>query len=416
MDPKHNDSVGSGARDAAWMVAWLRNSRPSPCKSGPRTAQGSALERLIVCAALKAIWLFTGNRHSGHATLSAMGRGGKLGYRPELDGLRGIAVLLVIVNHAGLPYVAQAGSVGVTLFFVLSGFLITRLMLDQRELTGRVNFRHFYVRRARRLLPALCLLLIAVAAYLLASHQSLLPVVLAAGYSANIANATGHSLGNLDHLWTLSLEEQFYLLWPMLMPFVARRRNPALVLTIAAAASAAIRSGLWLSGAPIWRVYYGPDTRADAILIGCALAFVVTKATTPHWLSWAAITGAVTLAAACVMPGTVFIWLLIPLPVASAVVISWAVRHPSRILAWRPLVATGKISYGLYLWNLPLSLSLQSWDVPVGVRAALLLVVNFALAGLSWFVIESPIMRHPVDVAADTFAEVVAPAAEVRLV
>ena len=278
-----------------------------------------------------------------------MTQGVKLGYRPALDGLRGIAILLVIASHAGLPYVAQAGSVGVTLFFVLSGFLITRLMLDERERTGRVNFRNFYARRARRLLPGLGLLLMAVAAYLLASHQSLMPVVLAAGYSANIANATGHSLGNLDHMWTLSLEEQFYLLWPMLMPLVARRRNPALVLTIAAAVSAASRSGLWLSGAPFWRVYYGPDTRADAILIGCALAFVVTKATTHHWLNWAAITGAVTLAAACIMPGTVFIWLLIPLPVASAAVISWAVGHPLRILAWRPLVATGKISYGLYL-------------------------------------------------------------------
>jgi len=331
-----------------------------------------------------------------------MTQGVKLGHRPELDGLRGIAVLLVIVNHAGLPYVAQAGSVGVTLFFVLSGYLITRLMLDERERTGRVNFRNFYARRARRLLPALCLLLIAVAAYLLASHQSLMPVVLATGYSANIANATGHSLGNLDHMWTLSLEEQFYLLWPMLMPLVARRRKPALVLTIAAAVSAAIRSGLWLSGAPIWRVYYGPDTRADAILIGCALAFVITKTTTHHWLNWAAITGSVTLAAACIMPGTVFIWLLIPLPVASAAVISWAVRHPLRILAWRPLVATGKISYGLYLWNLPMALSLQSWDAPVGVRPALLLVVNFALAGLSWFVIERPFMRHPMEVAPDT--------------
>lgn len=339
----------------------------------------------------------------------------RLGYRPALDGLRGIAVLLVIVTHAGLPHLDQAGSVGVTLFFVLSGFLITRLLLDEHQRTGRINFRRFYARRARRLLPALGLLLISVGAYLLASHQSILPIALAAGYSANIANATGHTLGNLDHTWTLSLEEQFYLLWPMLMPLVARRRNGPLVLIVAAAVSAVLRSGLWLSGAPIWRVYYGPDTRADAILIGCALAFVAARANS-RWLKYATVVGGVVLVASCVVSWSALIWLLIPLPFAGAALIWWVVGHPSKILAWRPLVATGRISYGLYLWNLPVSLSMESWGAPSWVRMVAMVVVTFALAVVSWFVIERPFMRPPVSVAAETPAEVVAPTAEVSVV
>ena len=337
-----------------------------------------------------------------------MAQGERGGYRPALDGLRGIAVLLVILTHAGLPHLDQAGSVGVTLFFVLSGFLITRLLRNEFERTGRINFRRFYARRARRLFPALGLLLIAVTAYLLSSRQSLMPVVLAAGYSSNIANATGHSLPNLDHAWTLSLEEQFYLLWPLVMLVLARRRNPAWFLLIAAAFSAALRSGLWLSGVPDFRIYYGPDTRADAILIGCALAFVATSVNV-RWLKWAAVASAGLLVAACAVPWSTLIWLLIPLPFASATLILWSERHPPRILTWRPLVATGKISYGLYLWNYPASNALHLWDAPLWARTIALLVVSFAMAVLSWFVVERPFKQRsasfaPVVAVADVVA------------
>jgi len=344
-----------------------------------------------------------------------MGRGERLGYRPALDGLRGIAVLLVFLTHARLPHLGHAGTVGVTLFFVLSGFLITRLLSSEHERTGRINFRRFYARRARRLFPALGLLLICMTAYLLSSHLSLLPVVLTAAYSSNIANARGYSLGNLNHAWTLSLEEQFYLLWPLLILVLARRRNPARVLIIAAALLAVLRTGLWLSGAPIWRVYYGPDTRADAILIGCALAFVATSVNA-RWMKWSAVASAAVLAAACAMPGSAFIWLLIPLPAASAVLILWVEHHPPKILTWRPLVATGKISYGLYLWNFPVSNALQLWDAPMWARTVALLVVSFAMAALSWYIIERPFMHRRTRVPAATFAEAVGQTAEVRSV
>jgi peptidoglycan/LPS O-acetylase OafA/YrhL len=348
---------------------------------------------------------FSMHRHPRHARMAPMGQEERVGYRPALDGLRGIAVLLVVLTHSGLPHLDQAGSVGVTLFFVLSGFLITRLLSDERERTGRINFRRFYARRARRLFPALGLLLIAVTASLLYDHQSLLPVVLVAGYSSNIANATGHSLGSLDHAWTLSLEEQFYLLWPLLTLVLVRRRNPALVLLIAAALSAALRSGLWLSGVPIFRVYYAPDTRADAILIGCALAFVATRVNT-RWLRCGAVASAVLLVAACAVPWSILIWLLIPLPLASAALILWSERHPPKILIWRPLVATGKISYGLYLWNYPVSNAVHF--TPLWARTIVFLVCSFAMAVLSWYVIERPFRQRPARVTAAASAEVVA--------
>jgi peptidoglycan/LPS O-acetylase OafA/YrhL len=326
--------------------------------------------------------------------------GGLIRHRPVVDGLRGIAVLLVLLCHTWVPIVRQAGSVGVTLFFVLSGFLITRLLLAERARTGRVSYGTFYARRARRLLPALGLLLAGVSAYLLASHQSLLPVLLTVAYSANLANQTGHSLGNLDHMWSLSLEEQFYLVWPIVLPFVARHRRPLALLARVVAAVVALRGGLWLTGVPMTRIYYGADTRVDAILVGCGLAFAGPTLSGQSWVKPAGQWGAVALAAACVMPDSSLVWILTPLPFACAAVILWAEQQPARVLTCRPLVCTGRISYGLYLWNLPVALSLRSWDQDLWAKCLVLVAVSFTLAGLSWFVVERPFMRRPVAASA----------------
>ena len=331
-----------------------------------------------------------------------MTRGGRLGYRPALDGLRGVAVLLVLAQHAGVPYFAQGGTVGVTLFFVLSGFLITSILREERAATGRIDFRGFYARRARRLLPALALLLIAVSAYLLVSHQSLWDVVLTAAYASNIAGAAGHNLGNLVHTWTLSLEEQFYLLWPLLLPLVARRRRPALVLASVATLVVVWRVVLSLSGASLERVYFGPDTRADAIVIGCALAFALATVSVPvARLRLAAVASAVVLAGLCAAPpASALGWLLPPVTVGSVVLVAHAARSAPRLLTWRPLVATGRISYGLYLWSFPVSLSVESRHLPVWASATTITVVSVALALASWFVVERPFQRRPVRAAA----------------
>ena len=327
---------------------------------------------------------------------------GLIRHRPAVDGLRGIAVLLVLICHTWVPFVHQAGSVGVTLFFVLSGFLITRLLLAERARTGRVSYRTFYARRARRLLPALGLLLTAVSAYLLATHQSLLPVLLTVAYSANLANQTGHTLGNLDHMWSLSLEEQFYLVWPIVLPFVARHRRPLVLLALGVAAVVALRGGLWLTGVPMTRVYYGADTRVDAILVGCGLAFVGPKVIGRSWVKPAGQCSALALAAACMTPDSSLVWILTPLPFACAAVILWAEQEPTRVLTSRPLVFTGRISYGLYLWNLPVALSLRSWDQGLWAKCLMLVAVSFTLAGLSWLVVERPFMRRPVAASAET--------------
>ncbi|KRF27085.1 acyltransferase [Phycicoccus sp. Soil802] len=330
-----------------------------------------------------------------------MTRAGPLGYRPALDGLRGVAVLLVLAQHAGLPYFSQGGTVGVTLFFVLSGFLITSILRAEHEATGRIDLRGFYLRRARRLLPALALLLIGVSAYLLVSHQSLLDVVLAAGYASNIAGAAGHNLGNLVHTWTLSLEEQFYLLWPLLLPVVARRRRPAVILAAVAALVVAWRVLLSSSGTPVERIYFGPDTRADAIVLGCALAFALASIPVGR-LRLAAAGSAVLVAGLCAArPESSLSWLLPLVTVASVVLVAYAARSTSRLLTWRPLVATGRISYGLYLWSFPVALSVASRDLPLWVSATTITAVSVALALASWFVVETPFLRHHVKGAAE---------------
>lgn len=334
-----------------------------------------------------------------------MTRGGPLGYRPALDGLRGVAVLLVLAQHAGLPYFSQGGTVGVTLFFVLSGFLITSILRDERAATGRIDFRAFYLRRVRRLLPALALLLIGVTAYLLATGQSLVPVVLTAGYASNLAGASGLNLGNLVHTWTLSLEEQFYLLWPLLLPVVARRRRPAAVLAAVAGLVVVWRVVLSLTGTSVERIYFGPDTRADAIVIGCALAFAIastTTMTTTRHLRLASTASAVLLAGLCAAPpGSDLVWILPLVTVAALVLVAGAARSEPGLLTWRPLVATGRISYGLYLWSFPVSLSVESWGLTWWASAATITGGSVALALASWFVIERPFQRHPVPAATD---------------
>jgi peptidoglycan/LPS O-acetylase OafA/YrhL len=309
-------------------------------------------------------------------------------YRPALDGLRGIAVLLVLLQHFIFP-LNFAGTVGVTLFFVLSGYLITRILLKEHGDTGRINFRAFYARRVRRLLPALASLLAVIAANLLSRGESLLPVAFAAGYASNIASATGFDMGWLGHTWTLSLEEQFYFAWPLLMPFVVRRR-PFLILVFAAGASAAMRTGLWLAGATFDRVYYGPDVRVEAILIGCALAFV--RIPTRHLRPAAA--GAVIFLISCILlSGGQFVWLLTPAAIASAVLVAWAIHCEPRLLTLRPLVGLGKISYGLYLWHYLVG-GIVGRDMPLGVRLPLLFTISLGMAILSWYVIERPFTRR----------------------
>jgi peptidoglycan/LPS O-acetylase OafA/YrhL len=205
------------------------------------------------------------------------------GYRPALDGIRAMAILAVFAFHTGTPLIG--GFIGVDIFFVLSGFLITTLLLQEWSRTNTLRLGDFYRRRARRLLPALFVTIAAVGViYQLDPqlHQGLSygsAATIVTFYASNWVAAFAHNpvkvLGLLDHTWSLAFEEQFYILWPLLVLICLRRSwTPPRVLSVAlafAVASATLRAALW-SAHISSHVYFRSDTRADGLLLGCALA------------------------------------------------------------------------------------------------------------------------------------------------
>jgi peptidoglycan/LPS O-acetylase OafA/YrhL len=206
-----------------------------------------------------------------------------LGYRPALDGLRACAVLPVLMFHGGAPGFGW-GWVGVDLFFVLSGYLITRILLHEQAATGRIDLLGFYRRRALRLLPALALLCVAFLAYAavigIAWHGAR-EVFVVAFYVGNWTRAFGIGLPQyLGHTWSLAIEEQFYMLWPLLMIALAASARVKAALRLVCAMLVAVicwRILLHVSGAHPDRLYNGTDTRADALLIGAALALALAR-------------------------------------------------------------------------------------------------------------------------------------------
>lgn len=362
---------------------------------------------------------------------------------PALDGIRAVAVLLVLAEHGGVPGV-PGGFLGVDVFFVLSGFLITSLLLDELGRTGRISLRDFWIRRARRLLPAL---LVVVAAVLVA--RELFPpdaitglrddAVAAFLWMANwafVAQGTDYfSQGSppspLQHMWSLGVEEQFYLLWPLLIvavPLVVlllRRSAPSLkavriavfVLALLGAAASATLAVLWVSDATLNRVYFGTDTRVQALLIGAAAAALLVRdwssvtAGGRHlksaWARWTArvlslVGVAILVVAAHRATGDVGDFrsgLLTAVAVGAVLVVvpvALDQRGPvARVLALPPLVWLGAISYGVYLWHWPVFGVLNGertgwtgWPL-FAVRCA----VTLALALASWWVIEQPVQR-----------------------
>ena len=227
-------------------------------------------------------------------------RAAGFGYHPSLTGLRGVAIALVVAFHLGLP-LPGGGMVGVTLFFALSGFLITSLIVAEIDRTGRLDLVAFYVRRGRRLLPPL--LAIVGLFMLLEAAVGILPStagndLLALTYLGNWARVMGDPMGLWNHTWSLAIEEQFYVVWPALLLLVLslgaiRSRWLAVLVLAAALASALLRVGL-LPQAPVSdRIYFGSDTRAEAILLGSAIALIRhhgRASSVPGWLGYAGVT------------------------------------------------------------------------------------------------------------------------------
>src|SRR5215211_768531 len=355
---------------------------------------------------------------------------------PGLDGLRGVAVLAVIAYHLQLGW-AQGGLLGVGVFFTLSGYLITDLLLGQQDTVGHLRLGDFWLRRARRLLPALFLMLAVVVAWVTLLDRSQLPalrgdVVAAAAYVSNWWNIVRDASyfarfgppPPLDHLWSLAIEEQFYLIWPFLLWLglrYARGRYRMAGLTLAAAALSAIAMALlYQPGVDPTRVYEGTDTRAFGLLVGAALAMVWPSrrlrgtAFRRHPLRrWQLVDGAELVDGAGVA-GLVVIALLIwrtdqysaflyrggivLLSVATVLVVA-ALAHPASwlgpALGWAPLRWLGVRSYGIYLWHFPIIvLTTPTVQGNVSLPLNVLQVgVTVAIAALSWRFVEEPIRR-----------------------
>ncbi len=347
-------------------------------------------------------------------------------YMPGLDGLRALAVLAVIAYHLQ-PGWAPGGLLGVGVFFTLSGYLITDLLLGQREAVGHLRLGDFWLRRARRLLPALFLMLAVVVAWVTLLDRSQLPalrgdVAAAALYVSNWWNIFRDASyfdrfgppPPLDHLWSLAVEEQFYLVWPFLLWLglrYARGRYRLVGLTLAAAVlSATAMALLYQPGSDPTRVYEGTDTRAFGLLVGAALAVVWPSRRLGAdltlrrrlLLDGAGVVGLGVIA--LLIWGTdeysAFLYRggIVLLSVATVLVVA-ALAHPASwlgpALGWKPLRWLGVRSYGIYLWHWPI-IVLTTPTLQRGVNLPLAVVqvgVTIAVAALSWRFVEEPIRR-----------------------
>jgi peptidoglycan/LPS O-acetylase OafA/YrhL len=357
-----------------------------------------------------------------------------LNYWKSLDGLRAFAVAIVLAAHAGSPF-PRSGGVGVDIFFVLSGFLITRILARECERYGKINRKSFYIRRLLRLSPALlaCLALFVILTLASGKPVRLDVAALVLTYTSNYAQAVwNYDMGSMAHCWSLAIEEQFYLLWPFVILLLQRLLasnlgkcmgllGVALLLVIYRAAMV----GTYSAG----RIYFGLDTHMDGLVLGSALAYglmaidnrtsqtekspstQVFKAlslilvpisiggliVTMHFLTWA-------------HPWMGLIgYFLVAL--ASCVLIADLVASPFSqvrcICEASILVYVGKLSYGLYLYHYPIYRFCESYftDIPRYQLVSIMVVASIATAVVSYHMLEKPVLRlkakfgHPVQVA-----------------
>ncbi|HWA65681.1 MAG TPA: acyltransferase [Mycobacteriales bacterium] len=343
-----------------------------------------------------------------------------MGRRRDLDGIRGIGMIGVLGLHGGkIP----GGDFGLIAFFVLSGYLITTLLLRERDKTGRIDGGHFYLRRAARLLPALVLALggfIAVSGRLGQSMGSALGnAAVAMFYGMDIKVAyVAHASNPVSWAWSLSVEEQFYLLWPLILGVALWRKRVGVAAAIAGVgviepivyriATAPKTSYVLLDPNGLrwtYRTYFGVDTRMDALFVGCLLALALWR--WPHLLNRAVGivlgTAGLTILGFAYADTNVFtrstytVWFPVT-AFASAGLIYGLLGAPrwivSRLLAWRPISYLGEISYGVYLWNSTLGLlagTLVSRNHQFE-RGTLWLAMTAFAAVTSFHLVERPIL------------------------
>ena len=362
---------------------------------------------------------------------------------PALDGVRAVAVALVLISHGGIPGLT-GGFIGVDIFFVLSGFLITSLLVDELGRTGRISLGGFWIRRARRLLPALVVMVLAVAFARPLFHPDAVGALRDDAVAAFfwVANwgfvdqkadyfTQGAPPSPLQHTWSLGVEEQYYLVWPLLLialtallATIARRRIALRSVRIAVFALASVgalgsatAAVLLVSEASLNRVYFGTDTRVQALLIGGAASALLVRDWSALTVGWSLIRSRWARCVAQVLPviGLAALaaathyatgdaaefreGLLTLVAVAAVAVVAPVAVYQdgavARVLASRPLVWLGLISYGVYLWHWPIFLAVNGertgWSgLPLFVVRC---IATLAVAAASWWLIEQPIRR-----------------------
>jgi peptidoglycan/LPS O-acetylase OafA/YrhL len=325
-----------------------------------------------------------------------------MSYNPALDGLRAVAIILVMLFHARTPGFS-GGFLGVDVFFVLSGYLITTILLTERDQTGTLNIGRFYLKRLLRLTPALVAMLVAFAAFAPLLWPNTVSPLLQAGIA--LAYLSDYSVAfwkvpvELSHTWSLAVEEHFYLLWPLALLALCRRYTPRQLVTVLfiAYAVAATWRWLWLEQGHTWhQVYYRFDTHASGLLLGACLAAALrvpalAAAMEKHrmflmWLPFAAL--------ACLAGSWRDEWMLtwgIGLAEWGTLAILLATHRQegwtSNWLAAPALVWTGRLSYSLYLWHYPVFRYLRA-DLPWYQVLLIGVPIATALAALSYFTVE----------------------------
>ncbi len=343
---------------------------------------------------------------------------------PVLDGLRGIAILTVMCYHLeylvpSIHMFSKGGFLGVDLFFVLSGFLITSILIREHDLTGKISLLAFYIRRTLRLVPALWFFL---ALLYFAGNLLLSPVqadviygqgnfIYAIFYVMNWQSATGAIAGNLNHIWSLAIEEQFYIIWSLLL-FTAFVRS--LSRKQIAAGTAIIVAGLIIqrairaaNGASIEVLYYSTDTRIDAILIGCLASMMFCWRLVPSAFFKTRAFGRLTAGAAIVAfsilmtfdheDTLLYLGFISLYSLSVSIVMLWLVTRDktavhklfeNSVLRW-----LGRISYGLYLWHFVFFEFAKNQFDDVSARVFVGVFSSLFVASVSFHLVESPILK-----------------------